>query len=349
MNANVDQGYRLLGYRFIRKQLDALSRHTLGARTAEDVEDVHQARVASRRLRAGLAMFENLFPAKQSQRWQTRIRKLTKGLGEARDRDVQILFLEKRIAQLTNEQRRCRPGIQRLHLRISQDRVAVQPRVVKVIDKLDRSLVLAEMVGEIARAQFILQSQAVGVDTLGARALCRDHIHPRIEALFTWENSLADATDYQSHHAMRIAAKKLRYTLEISNPAYGKELTDSIKAVKQIQTLLGDIHDCDVWVETLGRFIAEEYEKTMAYYGHDRPFRVLRPGLDTLREERQARRLSLFNELVTTWEQQKAADLWDRLNGILTSPAPSPSSPTPTDEAEPVHDEKQTPPDSPLG
>ena len=71
---HIDSGYRLLGCQYIRKQLDALAQHTHGCRTAEDVEDVHQARVASRRMRAALSMFGSCFPARDDRTWQRRIR-----------------------------------------------------------------------------------------------------------------------------------------------------------------------------------------------------------------------------------------------------------------------------------
>ena len=55
-----------------------------------------------------------------------------------------------------------------------------------------------------------------------------------------------------------LAAKRLRYTLEICQPVYQGRLDPFVKAVKQLQSLLGDIHDCDVWVADLDTFLEEE-------------------------------------------------------------------------------------------
>ncbi|MFC1765761.1 CHAD domain-containing protein [Planctomycetota bacterium] len=331
-----DPGYSLLGCQFIRKQLDALARHTQGARTAEDIEDVHQARVASRRMRAALIMFGGCFPDKEFRKWQIRIRKVTQGLGAARDLDVQILFLTSFMEQLTPEERRYRAGIRRLLLRLEQSRTTVQPRVIKVLDKLDESQTLGHMVGTIERLLFDLKTRQVSLESETAQKHCRQHIEARLDDLLSWQKKLADAGDHKSHHAMRIAAKKLRYTLEICNPSFSKQLSDPIKSVKRMQTLLGNIHDCDVWGEQVDRFITQEQTKTLAYYGHDRPFRRLQPGLFYLRDNRRQAREALFTELVTVWQQLEAQLIWDRLRATLHGdvlPQPDATAPAEPDHA----------------
>ena len=45
---------------------------------------------------------------------------------------------------------------------------------------------------------------------------------------------------------MRIAAKRLRYVLEITESCFGEEAVAARRAVKELQSVLGDIHDCDV-------------------------------------------------------------------------------------------------------
>ena len=45
---------------------------------------------------------------------------------------------------------------------------------------------------------------------------------------------------------MRIAAKRLRYVLEITESCFGEEAVAARRAAKELQTILGDIHDCDV-------------------------------------------------------------------------------------------------------
>ena len=52
-------------------------------------------------------------------------------------------------------------------------------------------------------------------------------------------------------HDMRIAAKRLRYCFEFFEPLFGPDFKAHLKQFKQLQDLLGEIHDCDVWVDYL--------------------------------------------------------------------------------------------------
>ncbi len=60
----------------------------------EQVEHVHDMRVATRRLRAALEIFEPCFPAKRHRKALKRVKKLADALGERRDADVEIGLLE---------------------------------------------------------------------------------------------------------------------------------------------------------------------------------------------------------------------------------------------------------------
>lgn len=109
MTASVDDSYRLLAAKYVRKQAKQLAEQLQGVREAEDVEFVHRARVASRRLRAAMRMFRDCFDAKQLKRWRRHIRRVTTGMGDARDKDVQIGFLHGVLNGLN--ERACYPGI----------------------------------------------------------------------------------------------------------------------------------------------------------------------------------------------------------------------------------------------
>ncbi len=57
--------------------------------------------------------------------------------------------------------------------------------------------------------------------------------------------ALAPGAD-TTQHDMRIAAKRLRYVLEIVGPCLGEEAADARRAAKELQSVLGDLHDCDL-------------------------------------------------------------------------------------------------------
>jgi CHAD domain-containing protein len=68
--------------------------HSANVLDTEDIERVHDMRVATRRLRAAMEVFEPCFPAKRWSRALKRVKALADALGERRDRDVAIAFLE---------------------------------------------------------------------------------------------------------------------------------------------------------------------------------------------------------------------------------------------------------------
>ena len=53
---------------------------------------------------------------------------------------------------------------------------------------------------------------------------------------------------------MRIAAKRLRYILEVTGPCFGPYAKNATKMVKDLQDLLGEIHDCDVQIPDTAAF-----------------------------------------------------------------------------------------------
>jgi CHAD domain-containing protein len=301
----------------LRAQLDALTRELGGVRKNEDIEPVHQARVASRRLRAALTMFADCFDAGKIAQWQKRVKKLTRGLGAARDADVQIDFVRGFLSRLDKNDRKHRPGVARLLLRLQQRRDALQPEIIAILDKIEEAGILAEMVGELEKTLFVLRSHDVPLQSEYVFERAAAHIRTREKELLALEHTLTDPQDIRGHHQMRIAAKKVRYTMEICAPAYDGQLETSIDAVKEVQTLLGDIHDCDVWVECLDAFLEQERLATIQYSGHSRPFNRLQPGFQLVREERQQCRQKAFAELLRFWKGLRKKHSWGALEHVL--------------------------------
>jgi CHAD domain-containing protein len=92
----------------------------------------------------------------------------------------------------------------------------------------------------------------------------------------------------EAQHDMRIAAKRLRYVLEIFAPCLGDEAKAARDAAKRLQSVLGELHDCDLMllkVERIGSVAA-----------------VLRQ-----------RRERLFHEFVELWQAEASRGTWAAL------------------------------------
>lgn len=99
----------------------------------EDIEAVHDTRVASRRLRAAMDAGAPCFPAKWYRPLHLAARALTSALGEVRDRDVLLeAFAAERNAAPPAE----RPGIDRLISRLERERVAARAEMEAQLEAL---------------------------------------------------------------------------------------------------------------------------------------------------------------------------------------------------------------------
>ncbi len=312
-----DISYKMLACQYINGQVKVLKRHVRGARLARDIEYVHQARVASRRLRAALQMFGDCFAKGKSDRWRRETRRLTKRLGSARDTDVHIDFLKKFIADIPAKSKKLKPGLRRLMLRLKQRRQAIQPKVVKTLDRLDKRQTLDEIITDINIITAGFGKQHSKIQSPFVFQKVQEHIMDRLVGLFSFEHSLDDPHDGKGHHQMRIAAKRLRYTLEICNLPFEKKLSEYIRGIKHIQSLLGELHDYDVWLDDIKQFSADEKTRMLEYLGSIRAFKRLKKGIDYFVRQIRKERKKVYEQSVLFWKQLAEQDFWNKLNSIL--------------------------------
>jgi len=304
-----DPGCRLFAAEVLLARVDALAGERAGVREAQDIECIHRMRVASRRLRAALGLFGKCLPAKKTAAWLPAIRRITRSLGEARDADVQIACVEEFAASCTAH--RCRPGAQRLLLRLRQGRAALQDSVARALDRLERDRLIEEMEAYLRNARAGALMRHVEPASPALFALAEEAITGRLTELLAYELYVSQPERKEELHAMRIAAKRLRYTMELLAPLYPDELKGPLKTVKALQEQLGDIHDCDVWLELLPRFLDEERARATAYFGHARGLPRLLPGLGALEEDRRQMRETRYQEFVKAWAE--TAGVWQEL------------------------------------
>lgn len=310
-----DESFCLFGAQVLQKRLQALTREIAGVREAKDLEYVHRMRVASRRLRAAFAIFEPCFPAAQMGRWNRRIKRITRALGAARDTDVQIAFVEEFLSRI--ETQRERRGVERLLLRLRQRRQALQADVIRTLDRLESNGVLRDM--EETLLQRLVEArvnQTPETSPWMYRRAC-EMITLRLEEMLAYEVYIHQPEHITQLHSMRIAAKRLRYTMEVFEPLYNGEMKKHIQVVKTVQEMLGDIHDADVWAEQLPVFIAEERARTREYCGSEAPARRLLPGLEALRADRQAFRQQRYKEFLSYWKDLGRDDVWGDLRTLV--------------------------------
>jgi CHAD domain-containing protein len=315
--------FKRLAARHTGKHLKRLAKEIKGSRNAKDIECVHQARVATRRLQTALDIYAPCFSRKKSARWQKGLTRLLRGLGEARDCDVQIDYISDVLD--TCHQKRLRPGIARLLLRLTQERHRLQARLYRVTARFTQSNTMAEIQAVVRTFAAKPEDGDAALDWTVYQHF-RGAILEHLQRLLGYQDCLWDADDFERHHAMRILAKHFRYAMEACRGAYGRSLDATIVAARELQTLLGDVHDCDIWVEDLLEFQEQELKRTEEYFGNGRAMARLKPGLDYLVDLRRRQRQAVFVQLGETWNDMQERGVWQRLVGLLQRRAQPPES-----------------------
>lgn len=313
--------------------LTAFSIEIDGVKEGNDAEHLHRMRVATRRIRAAIRNFHYCFSDKRYRKFIADTRNVTRALGQARDADVQIAFLKKARKRLLRRRphdpdKRDAPSVQ-AHLEALQylismlrrERDRYQKNVLQALEKFEKQnqpdLIRNGVLGFSPASR---QRQRGSRDFATLTFLSAEKIGQGIIQLHAYESWLQHPEAIIEHHAMRIAAKHLRYTLEIFAPVYRLGLKKYIARVTRLQQLLGEIHDTDVWIDMVSLILLKERSMTRDFTDPDRPGPAVISGLKFFLKDRENERTKLFRQTVRYWSLLKRTELWEDLKKeILTS------------------------------
>lgn len=305
----------LVGSKYFKSNLNRLIIQTEGVRNASDIEYLHRMRVASRKLLCGLNTFAEAIPKRKLKLWNTELRYLAKSLGRARDLDVQCDYLRSYLKNLKNDNHK--RGIARLILRLKQERANRQDIVVSAVSNFYHSKFHSEInevfnskpyrkrltIKRLHESNFIKKINLI--------------ISKKINDVLVYEEKIFDADNVEELHEMRKANKQLRYTFETFEGYYGSKITGLIKTTKNIQDHLGLIHDCDVWLELIPKFIDKEKRRTIKYFGNAKHFSLLLPGLNHFIKDMKKLRMLEYEKFIKLWIEIKASGFWDNISNEI--------------------------------
>jgi CHAD domain-containing protein len=292
------ESIRRLAPESILKNLKTLAAQIPGVRAQRGSEPVHDLRVASRRVRTALGLLDEATPAKRYRRWDGQLKRLASALSRARDTDVQADFL--RAFLKAHRDPPLRPGIQRLLLRLRERRRKQQVKIRRELDRFVARGTLREIRREFLPIEKPRRSpgpsRSAAAEPPARAGRTPRPILKRLEEMLAYEPYIAKPHRRKELHRMRIAAKHFRYALEAFAPRYGRRLDPWIRTAKRLQTELGEVHDCDVWVhEALPKFLEDEHKRA--------GFREIKPGIAALLRDRRRRRKQVYRMFLRRWKK----------------------------------------------
>ena len=153
-----------------------------------------------------------------------------------------------------------------------------------------------------------------------------DQIHRVLDELVAHDPVVRNPDDASGHHRVRIAAKKLRYTLEIYSPLYPDRCRPAIRNLKKLQKLLGELHDCDVWAHILAMAVHTHHKHYLERENGSIPMYPIEPVLVNILLNRKTQRDLTYTRLSTVWQMCHSNGIWRDLRAeidaaVQTTPA----------------------------
>jgi CHAD domain-containing protein len=229
MNSRAPHVTTLLLQRLAR----ALARH-LPAAVAGDDRGVHQARVTSRRLREAVPVLATGLEGSKAGKAQRKIRRLTRALGTVRELDVTLGLLD----QLARSPQLSRTAVEDVRAHVIAERDHRRGHMLKRLKRVD-----VEKIGR--RLASVGEALDQATEEPWRRALAAQLVK-RSRRL---EKAIQDAGHMyapEGLHQVRIAAKKLRYGLELAADSGTRQAAPHVRSIKRAQDMLGKLHDLQV-------------------------------------------------------------------------------------------------------
>ena len=222
----------------LRRFLSAWHLHEPGARLGDDPEELHDLRVAGRRLDALLRQFKDFLPASLV-RFRPTLKKVLRALGQARDLDVALLELDAFTNVLSETDQ---ASLDPLKQHLLAERLRSRQKMLAVLDSNAVQKEFEKLVVALAHPS-AAPAEALPVPAVNPIPAL---IRTRYKKVRKGANRLAPDSSMEDYHAVRGRVKKLRYTLETVAVIFGKPAGEMVRSLRRWQEKLGTQQDADV-------------------------------------------------------------------------------------------------------
>jgi CHAD domain-containing protein len=276
--------------------------HEPGTRLGDDIEALHDMRVATRRMRAAFRVFEGGFKKKAIQPLLAGLRKTARVLGQVRDLDVFIEKLQQYRQLLPDSEQ---AGLQPLLDTWNAKREQARQEMMVYLDSKKYRQFKQDFLKFVTTAGLGAKAIADNTPTpYQLRHVAPGLIYQRYEAVHAYEILLANAS-IDTLHQLRITFKSLRYTLEFMVEILGDESQRVIDEVKALQDHLGEMNDAEVAIRLLRDLVSDWEQQQRRAPAAERQSQA---ALTAYLESRQAERQRLLETFPQAWERFNQPD-----------------------------------------
>jgi len=222
----------------LRRYLSDWHLHEPGARLGDDPEELHDLRVAGRRLEAVLSQFKPYVPAPLL-RIRPTLKTVLRALGQARDLDVALIELEAFGRGLPEAERE---SLAPLKQHLASESGKARAQMLSVLDSVWVQKNLQELTSLLTAPSAASQQASTEPVLHAAPGLIRR----RYRKLRKGADLLTPNSSMEAYHKVRGRLKKLRYALEAVAVIYGKPADAMLRTLRRWQEKLGVQQDAAV-------------------------------------------------------------------------------------------------------
>jgi triphosphatase len=250
MEIDADMPIGAVAVAVLRRHFSVLVAKEPGTRLGADIEELHDMRVATRRLRAALSLFADVLPPHAGS-FRAELGWLGQTLGAVRDLDVQLDQLDGWLLEVPQADREALGALRSL---LEDERAEARALMLAALDSRRYEAFVARF-GRFLRAR---RARLSGQAALPARVASPELLEARFRKLRARGDRIGPKSDAGELHRVRVHGKRFRYALEFLADAYPDQTRPLIKRLVALQDVLGEHQDADVAIARL-RALAVEH------------------------------------------------------------------------------------------
>ncbi|MGK2933447.1 MAG: CHAD domain-containing protein [Solirubrobacterales bacterium] len=319
-----DEKFQLAAALVLEDRVDQITGLSRGLLDVTNADSAEQMWLACRRMRAAIEMLAPCYSKAQSRAAREEVRIVSKAVGLRRDVDSVIETVEGVGAEMDDQEG---AGIVRLVDRLRRKQADANRALAQVVHgrRMQAFRVRIEdltdaPVGDSESAS--LRGRSNPLQTIPVTAT--ELVENRLARLRKNVPEALEPYAIDDQHRMRVAAERLRYSLELTAEAIGSQAHTARRAARGLQEILGEIRDCDLALPEVReqiRLLEEEDVKTILERARGNrdldpvliqaaPNRAAYRGLELLVVHLLSRRQMMFERFRRLWLEQSRQGVW---------------------------------------